>query len=416
MSSNIYDKYAQLKEELEEKDPLKRYARIKQELDTIKQEQVESNVEDTKEKEIKTLESLESLFQFLGGKEDAIETEPEVVEEPAEILPEEVHEVIEEIEEPKSEEKIETVIVEEPITDKTTVDNVAEIITKHEKEKDKKEIVEETDLVAARIDKLEKWIQKIAVAGPGSGEVRLNNLDDVDITGLANNKSLKWNASTNKWEIGIGGIAVNEVGSVLPAIDVEVAEVSEIQFDVASGFALTDLAEGVVKVAMESTFKTWQVEDQDDLVATALDTIELIAGADTSITTDATSTPQSITFNTDLSGVGQAIVPDTDVTYDLGSSTYKWKDLYLSGGSIKLGDATISVSGAGDIQTQKGSEPITTMVTTAASKVTFFKQDNSASNISTFTVGNASVQDALTNQYIPFTIQNGTAVTTVAVG
>ena len=343
MSSNIYDKYAQLKEELEEKDPLKRYARIKQELDTIKQEQVESNVEDTKEKEIKTLESLESLFQFLGGKEDAIETEPEVVEEPAEILPEEVHEVIEEIEEPKSEEKIETVIVEEPITDKTTVDNVAEIITKHEKEKDKKEIVEETDLVAARIDKLEKWIQKIAVAGPGSGEVRLNNLDDVDITGISNNKSLKWNASTNKWEIGDSGggssLAVNEINDDVS--NVEVPNVSEIQFDTDSGFALTDMGSGAVKVAMESTFKTWKVNGQSDLVAVAVDTIELIAGTNTTITTDTASTPKSITFNSSGGNAFKTIIVEgqNNVVADAVEDT-----LTL----IASGDTTLTTDATGD--------------------------------------------------------------------
>jgi hypothetical protein len=344
MSSNIYDKYAQLKEELEDKDPLKRYARIKQELDTIKQEQVESKVEDTKEKEIKTLESLESLFQFLGGKEDAIETEPEVVEEPAEILPEEVHEVIEEIEEPKSEEKIETVIVEKPITDKTTVDNVAEIITKHEKDNDKKEIVEETDLVAARIDKLEKWIQKIAVAGPGSGEVRLNNLDDVDITGISNNKILKWNASTDKWKIGDSSgssLAVNEINDNVS--NVEVPNVSEIQFDTDSGFALTDMGSGSVKVAMESTFKTWKVSGQSDLVAVAVDTIELKAGTNTTITTDTASTPKSITFNSSGGG-GDAfktitVNGQTNVVADAAEDT-----LTL----IASGDTTLTTDATGD--------------------------------------------------------------------
>ena len=40
------------------------------------------------------------------------------------------------------------------------------------------------------------------------------------------------------------------------------------------------------------------------------------------------------------------LIPDTDVTYDLGSSTHKFRDLYLSGSSIKLGDATITASGS----------------------------------------------------------------------
>jgi hypothetical protein len=44
----------------------------------------------------------------------------------------------------------------------------------------------------------------------------------------------------------------------------------------------------------------------------------------------------------DLSALDQSIIPDTDVTYDLGSTTYKFRDLYLSGSSINLGDQTIT--------------------------------------------------------------------------
>ena len=47
-----------------------------------------------------------------------------------------------------------------------------------------------------------------------------------------------------------------------------------------------------------------------------------------------------------LSGsVGTDIIPDTDVAYDLGSATYRFRDLYLSGSSIKLGSATITAVG-----------------------------------------------------------------------
>jgi len=40
------------------------------------------------------------------------------------------------------------------------------------------------------------------------------------------------------------------------------------------------------------------------------------------------------------------MLPETDVTYDLGSSSLKWRDLYLSGSTIKLGSATISADGS----------------------------------------------------------------------
>ena len=50
-------------------------------------------------------------------------------------------------------------------------------------------------------------------------------------------------------------LTVKEIND--PSANVNVASVSQIQFDVASGFALTDLTGGVIKVAMESTFKKW---------------------------------------------------------------------------------------------------------------------------------------------------------------
>jgi plastocyanin len=40
-----------------------------------------------------------------------------------------------------------------------------------------------------------------------------------------------------------------------------------------------------------------------------------------------------------------SLLPTADVTYDLGSASYRWKDLYLSGSSIKLGSATITATG-----------------------------------------------------------------------
>jgi hypothetical protein len=42
--------------------------------------------------------------------------------------------------------------------------------------------------------------------------------------------------------------------------------------------------------------------------------------------------------------VGGAILPTTDVAYDLGSATYRFKDLYLSGSTINLGGVLISAS------------------------------------------------------------------------
>ena len=52
-------------------------------------------------------------------------------------------------------------------------------------------------------------------------------------------------------------------------------------------------------------------------------------------------------YDIDLSQVSQNIIPDIDETYDLGSSSKKWRDLYLSGNTIFLGDIQLKDNGDG---------------------------------------------------------------------
>lgn len=44
----------------------------------------------------------------------------------------------------------------------------------------------------------------------------------------------------------------------------------------------------------------------------------------------------------DLSAIDQSLIPDTDVAYDLGSATNRFRDIYLSGSTIDLGGLEIS--------------------------------------------------------------------------
>jgi len=43
----------------------------------------------------------------------------------------------------------------------------------------------------------------------------------------------------------------------------------------------------------------------------------------------------------DLISLESDLIPNTDITYDLGSTTKRWKDLYLSGNTIVLGDTVL---------------------------------------------------------------------------
>ena len=53
--------------------------------------------------------------------------------------------------------------------------------------------------------------------------------------------------------------------------------------------------------------------------------------------------------NTDLTSISSNLLPTTTTTYDLGSSSKRWRDLYLSGNTIDLAGATISSDGTGTI-------------------------------------------------------------------
>jgi len=60
-----------------------------------------------------------------------------------------------------------------------------------------------------------------------------------------------------------------------------------------------------------------------------------------------------------LGSVDASIIPDTDVAYDLGSATNRFRDLYLSGSTIDLGGTTLSIVG-GELQLGGVKIPTTT--------------------------------------------------------
>jgi len=51
----------------------------------------------------------------------------------------------------------------------------------------------------------------------------------------------------------------------------------------------------------------------------------------------------------DLSAIDQSILPDTTETYDLGSTSKRFRSLYLAGDTIDIGGSTISSDGTGTI-------------------------------------------------------------------
>ena len=320
-------RYAKLREELDEKDPIKRYARIKEEIDSIKVKNTQKFETDKQKGEEKTLEAMESLFKSLGGTELDVTDKPEITgdaEERQEVV---IEEPIRDVEEINLREEQPTDIEEgEEEELDSELDPVIDAITKQESLKEKSKI--QVDPVSARIEKLEKWIQKIAVSGPGSGEVRILNMDDVDTSDLANDKVLKYQSSSGKFIFATGG-----------------------------------------------------------------------GGGDV-----------------DLSAVDQNIIPDGDGTRDLGSSSYKWKDLYLSGSSIKMGTTTISIDESGEFQTQKAGDSSPSKVASFSKiNIPFTKANGTTSSIETKSAP-TTFSAFFDNMYVPFVKSDGSDVTTLKLG
>ena len=84
-----------------------------------------------------------------------------------------------------------------------------------------------------------------------------------------------------------------------------------------------------------------------------------------------------------------SLIPTANETYDLGSNTFRWRDLYLSGSSIQLGSATITASGSSivlPVGTTVGGASINSFATVAVSGQTSVVAD-SASDTLTLVAG-----------------------------
>jgi len=91
----------------------------------------------------------------------------------------------------------------------------------------------------------------------------------------------------------------------------------------------------------------------------------------------------NVNFLTVSGGVSSNLIPSANVTYDLGSSTNRWNDLYLSGNTVYLGDAELKVE-SGTFKVVIGADEV-------------FTADNSGESVSnTIVANNVTVNEDLT--------------------
>jgi len=112
----------------------------------------------------------------------------------------------------------------------------------------------------------------------------------------ANSAFIHANAAFNKANTG-GALTVSLTDDSNNFTNV-VTSVTGIRFDANSGFDITNLGSGNVKVGMNSTFKTWKITGQQDLIANGLDTIEFVGSNGVVLTSNTLASPKTITFDT----------------------------------------------------------------------------------------------------------------------
>ena len=373
----ILDKYAQLKlelrekeeekkrkiqEELDAKDPLKQYEKIQKELadskkkfakeieesnkkvEEEKKKQVEASQKAQSEKEEKALKNLENLFLKLGGNLEEIEEEEKTLNEddtgsePETLEVAETQEQEDVVEEPVGvdeetvghEEDIEVDEEREEIAEQeeeTTVDAVADAISKQEKDKEKPKETSTSKRIKLLEEKVTKIIKQMSTIG-GGGEVNLNRLDDVDTTGIANDKILKYNATSGKWEmaddgggsgtdVDLSAVAQNIIPDADGTRDLGSASkkfrdlfvsgssivlgTTTLAVDGTGNLTVTPAGQSaspvVTQAATTNTFATFAVSGQNNVVADqGGDTVTLVGTGDTTITTN--SGTDTITIDT----------------------------------------------------------------------------------------------------------------------
>ena len=83
-----------------------------------------------------------------------------------------------------------------------------------------------------------------------------------------------------------------------------------------------------------------------------------------------------------------SLIPDSDVVYDLGSSSKKWRDLYLSGNTITLGSVSLKESGGDFVVLDSAGNTILTSVSLSTNNTSILSYDSATG---TFTFNDSDV-------------------------
>jgi len=145
---------------------------------------------------------------------------------------------------------------------------------------------------------------------------------------------LVWDTSTNSLYIGNGSIAGGLPAGTLVTEDVQ---------DIASSMLINGTHQNITFTYDDTLGRinsTFNLSSFDG-------TINAAGFIGSHYANDSTLLLNALTGAVNLNGTVKGhIIPSTNIAYDLGSTAYRFRDLFLSGSSIKLGSATITATGS----------------------------------------------------------------------
>ena len=116
--------------------------------------------------------------------------------------------------------------------------------------------------------------------------------------------------------------------------------------------------------------------------------------------------------NNDFSG---HIVPDADITYDLGSADKKWRDLYLSGNTITLGTLALKDSGGNFTVVDSDGNKINLDISLSSNNTAVFSFDSSTGTF-VFNDSDLAQTDVAETFHQGLTINNGATIDSATIG
>ena len=212
------------------------------------------------------------------------------------------------------------------------------------------------------------------ISATGSAQANVSNtsigalLDVASVSGISNGQALLWNAANSQFEYG-NVVASGGGNSNVALTDFSVTTATasgngSLSYDNAGVFTFTpaNVQSVTQSLSWNSSNKQLTISGGNTVDLSVLmdntDAQDLtISGNVISLTgqsgnVDLTSALGNVAGNygdsnvtSHLSTLDGSIIPDSDEAYDLGSSTNKFRDLYLSGNTITLGTTNISAVG-----------------------------------------------------------------------